>query len=58
MNLKQYTAEQIHNAIGFLEKDTADIEFYNKKRIIIPRFPQFVAIQRDNMIITIIPKRD
>ena len=57
MNLKSYTAEQIHNAMGFLEKDTSNIEFYNKQRIIIPSFPEFVAIQRDNVIITIIPKR-
>ena len=57
MNLKNYTKDQIHNAMGFLEKDTSNIEFHNKRRIIIPSFPQFVAIQRDNVIITIIPKR-
>jgi len=56
MNLKQYTAEQIQNAIGFIERDTSNVEYHNKRRIIIPSFPQFVAIQRDNMIITIIPK--
>jgi len=58
MNLKSYTAEQIHNAMGFLERDTSNIDFHNKKRIIIPSFPQFVAIQKDNVIITIIPKKD
>jgi len=57
MDLKSYTTDQIHNAMGFLEKDTSNVEFHNKKRIIIPSFPQFVAIQKDNMIITIIPKR-
>jgi len=57
MNLKNYTTDQIHNAMGFLEKDTSNIEFHNKQRIIIPSFPQFVAIQRDNVIITIIPKK-
>ena len=57
MNLKQFTAEQIYNAMQFIEKDTSNIEYHNKKRIIIPSFPQFVAIQIDNMIVTIIPKR-
>ena len=58
MDLKSYTTDQIHNAMGFLEKDTSNVEFHNKKRIIIPSFPQFVAIQKDNVIITIIPKRE
>jgi len=56
-SIKSYTTDQIHNAMGFLEKDTSNVEFHNKKRIIIPSFPQFIAIQKDNMIITIIPKR-
>ena len=58
MNLKQYTTEQIHNAMQFIERDTSNVEYHNKRRIIIPSFPQFVAIQRDNVIVTIIPKKD
>jgi len=57
MNLRSYTTDQIHNAMGFLEKDTSNVEFHNKKRIIIPSFPQFVAIQKDDVVITIIPKK-
>lgn len=57
MNLKSYTKDQINRAMVLLERDTSDIEFFNKQRIILPSFPQFVAIQRDNMIITVIPKK-
>lgn len=57
MNLKEYTSTQIDRAMQFLERDTENIEFFNKQRIILPSFPQYVAIQRDNMIITIIPKK-
>ncbi len=56
MNLKEYTSEQVKRAIAFLEKDTDNIEFFNKQRVILPSFPHFEVIQRENMIITIIPK--
>jgi hypothetical protein len=57
MNFKDATYKEIGKAMEFLEKDTSNIDFHGKQRFILPSFPQFVVIQRENVIITVIPKK-
>ena len=52
-----YSKKQIHDAVRLIERDVRDVEYRNKKRVILPSFPDFYAVVVEDSLVTVIPKR-
>lgn len=52
-----YTKKQIHDAVQLIERDVRDVEYRNKKRFILPSFPDFCAVMAEDALVTVILKR-
>ena len=55
-NYTTYTKKQIQQAITLLAKEVANIDRRGRKYVILPSFPQFLAVFEQNSLVTIIPK--
>ena len=52
-----YSRKQISNARRLLERDLYNLQLRNKSRVVLPSFPKFYGVFRENTLITVIPKR-
>jgi len=52
-----YSRKHISNAIHLLERDLYQLQLRNKTRVILPSFPDFYGVFKENTLVTIIPKR-
>ncbi len=52
-----YSKKQIHDAVRLIERDVRDVQYRNKKRFILPSFPDFYAVVVEDHLVTVIPKR-
>jgi len=50
-----YTKSEIFKAIKLISKDIADVD-HRSKNFILPSFPEYNCIVKENAIVTIIPK--
>jgi len=50
-----YTKTEINKAIKLISKDIADVH-HRSKNFVLPSFPQYNCIVKENAIVTIIPK--
>jgi hypothetical protein len=55
LNFTNFTNKEIRNAIELISKDIQYIHHRNKN-FILPSFPNFNCIVKNNTIVTIIPK--
>jgi nucleoid DNA-binding protein len=55
MGLNSYTKKDVIDAINIIRADIYNI-VTSKKRFILPSFPKFNLVVRDNTIVTLIPK--
>jgi hypothetical protein len=56
----QYTAykkRQVLNAIQLLKRDFENVDTRNKKYVVVPTFPDFYGVFKQNTLVTVIPKR-
>ncbi len=54
-HLTSYTKYQVFQAIKLIEKDIFNVHHRNKN-FILPSFPDFNCIVKENALVTIIPK--
>ncbi len=54
-NLTKYTTKQVRNAMKLIENDIQNIH-HRSKNFILPSFPEFTCIVKENALVTIIPK--
>jgi len=54
--LTDYTQKEVFKAMQLISKDIKNIQ-NRSKNFILPSFPLFQAIVRENTLVTIIPKR-
>ncbi|CAA6809403.1 MAG: Unknown protein [uncultured Sulfurovum sp.] len=52
-----YNKEQIRNAIHLLERDLYNLQLREKRRVVLPSFPNFYGVFVENTLVTVIPKR-
>lgn len=50
--------KQISSAMKLLERDLFNVELRNKRRVILPSFPNFYGVFVENTLVTVIPKRN
>ena len=53
--LSNYTVNEVKKAIKFISKDISDVQHRNKN-FILPSFPEFYCVVKNNALVTIIPK--
>lgn len=53
--MTRYTKRQVIQAIKLIEKDIKDVQNRGKS-FVLPSFPKFSCIVKDNALVTIIPK--
>ena len=51
-----YTKDEVYRAMQLIAKDVVNIE-HRGKSFVLPTFPNFVAIVKENALVTILPKR-
>jgi len=56
LKMTRYSKQHILNAMELIKKDIKDLEV-NGARFVLPTFPQYIAVVRDNHIVTIINKK-
>ncbi len=54
-NLTNYTKGQVFNAMKLIECDIKNVQ-HRSKNFILPSFPAFNCIVKENALVTIIPK--
>ena len=52
---KKYSMEQVIRARKLLTRDISEIKT-QRSRVILPSFPNFVGIVKNNTLVTIVPK--
>ena len=55
LGMYEYTKKDVFNAIDLLKIELKNV-VTNKKRFILPSFPKFNVVVKDNAIVTILPK--
>ena len=56
-SLTSYSKEQIVNAMKLLERDLANLQTRNRNRVVLPSFPDYHGVFREDTLVTIVPKR-
>ena len=51
-----YTKDEVYKAMQLITKDVSSIE-HRSKNFILPTFPDFIAVVKENALVTILPKR-
>ncbi len=54
-NLTTYTAKQVLNAMKLIERDIVNVH-HRSKNFVLPSFPAYNCIVKENALVTIIPK--
>jgi len=54
-NLSKYGRKEVFNAIKLIERDVKNVQHRNKN-FVLPSFPNFNCIVRENTLVTLIPK--
>lgn len=52
-----YSKEQVSNAKQLLERDLYNLQLREKRRVVLPSFPNFYGVFVSNTLVTVIPKR-
>ena len=55
-NFTSYSKKEVIKAINLLTKDISTVQ-HQGQNFVLPSFPDYRAIVRDNALVTIIPKR-
>jgi len=53
--LTVYSKTEVYKAMQLISRDIADVH-HRSKNFILPSFPEFHAIVKENAIVTVIPK--
>ena len=54
-NLTKYTKKQVYSAMKLIESDILHVQ-HRSKNFVLPSFPEFNCIVKENALVTIIPK--
>ena len=54
-HLTSYTQVEVYRAMKLISQDIADVH-HRSKNFILPSFPEFNCIVKENAIVTVIPK--
>ncbi len=51
-----YGKKEVFHAMELLKRDLHNLQLRNKSRVVLPSFPDFYGVFRQNTLVTIIPK--
>jgi len=57
LGFTSYSKMHIRNAMLLLERDLYHVQLRNISRVVLPSFPDYYGVFRENTLVTVIPKR-